>query len=460
MQVGSITVIRNAILLLGAILLNQCTGYLPLSDLINNSVTLKVLGTYESNDPYAQRSTIYLDDTISTTGVTGASPALGATNLTDFAANASTGLITQGALTKYYFDIAEIRLAKGQGKSSSQTITDYWQQFAISRQLMCSEYTTTSTQLLTNCADQNGIQRLAEFFSGGFSYPAVDVPRNNYNHLGIYFRRFVASGAALFTGTGAYSGGTSTSAVSGVTAAFDNRTLYAFDVESSLQNAYGETNTQGRMFPLERKDLNLDIEGNQEPYVLEVRFFIKNLMMVHMRQITGDSANASSTSNSAIVYTGLADWNVNHVLTDTLVGSVVSGNALKQGGALLMTARVYQPSKVGSIRMSSTVGSGYDYFAVQPAGTTYTTPVVTMPLAATNGLNTTISNLQPGTYDVYRMCDAKYCSSSSTKGTCDTPAVGTNKDGFPETAKQCGTSVTVSTGTTTTVLTTNCASCP
>jgi hypothetical protein len=31
----------------------NCTGELPLSDLINNTITLKVMGTYESNNPYA-----------------------------------------------------------------------------------------------------------------------------------------------------------------------------------------------------------------------------------------------------------------------------------------------------------------------------------------------------------------------------------------------------------------------
>lgn len=454
----------------GIVLLNGCTGYLPLSDLINNSVTLKVLGTYESNDPYAMRSTLYLDDVFVSTptkSVTGSSPALGDTNLTNYAINT---LANQGLATKYYIDLAEIRLAVGQGKSSSQTISDYWSQFAIKRQLMCSDYNSTDTRILSNCSDANGIGRLAEFFNGGFTYPAVDVKRNLYNHLGIYFRRFVASGTGLFNGDGSYFAPTGITATesttaNALTAAFDNRTVYGFDVEGVLQNAYGENNSQGRMFPLERKNLSLDIQGNQEPYVLEVRVFIKNLMMVHLRQVTSNAAVANDPNNSALLYTAPSDWNVNHTITDT----ILSQNATKQGGAVLMTARTYQPSTVGAIRMAGTVGNGSDYFAVVPVDTVFpgsvatetTASTVNLPLAATNGQNTTIANLPPGVYDVYRTCDIKKCASTSKAGYCDVTTGSTATrapDGFPETGVKCASGLTVTSGTTSTVSLGNCVS--
>jgi hypothetical protein len=432
----------------------NCTGELPLSDLINNTITLKVLGTYESNNPYALGFTnanlaanIRKDDVITGAAITGSNLTL-VGSPPDIVTYANS--ITPANL-QYYIDIAEIRLAKGQGKSSSQTIADYWNQFAIDRQLMCSDYSTADGRSLANCRDQNGIGRLADFFNGGFTYPAVDVPFGTFNHLGIYFRRFAVSPAARFTGEGVYFGGTETTAKQSVTAAFDNRTIYAFDVESYLQNPYGATSTEPLMFPLQRKDLSLQVIHDKEPYVMEVRVAIHNMMMVHVAQITNDSTNAASASNGSFIFAGPPDWNVDHRFNDLT-------NLNRMGGSMLMTARNYQPAKVGAISFTAASTSGR-YFAVMPAGTAYTTPVAMLPHAATAATNTTISNLQPGSYDVYLMCDLTRCSTSSTAGSCDNAA---GQDGFPETASLCtGGPYTVSTGTTTSVTTGNCtATCP
>ncbi|MFO1471348.1 MAG: hypothetical protein U1F27_09945 [Turneriella sp.] len=438
-----------------ALPLLHCTGELPLSDLVNNTITLKVLGTYESNDPYGLFSTLQKDDVINA-GIAGASPALSSTtdlfkyittgtgpNYTDYA-----NLVNRPSLVKYYIDIAEIRIAQGQGKSSSQSISDYWSQFAISRQLMCSSYDSADGRGLSNCSDSAGIDRLNEFFNGGFTYPAVDIASGNFNHLGIYFRRFATYPAARFRGDGSYSDGANNAtdkatSENSMTTAFDNRTIYGIDIESFLQNAYGATNTEPMMFPLQRKDLSLNIYNDHEPYVLEVRMFIKNAMMVHVIQNTGTVTPAADPTNSAFVYVAPADWNVNHAYQDL-------SNSGRQGGAIAMTARTYQPSKVGAIKMSSAGTSGH-YFAVVPAGTTFVTPVSVLPLAATAATNTTISNLQPGTYDVYRTCDKQACTSASTAGTCDNPQGGT--DGYPETVVKCGSNVVVTTGTTTPVTT-------
>jgi len=454
--------VRLAAILALVLSMINCTGELPLSDLVNNTITLKVLGTYESNDSYST-VTLQKDDIISGTGITNASPALGTgTDIYKYItgtpnAAATNGLEDMPSRIKYYIDIAEIRMARGQGKSSSQSISDYWSQFAISRQLMCSSYDSADGRGLSNCSESAGIDRLNAFFNGGFTYPAVDVPSGSFNHLGIYFRRFATYPAARFRGDGTYNDGAnnattdSTVSENTMTTAFDNRTLYGIDIESFLQNAYGATNAEPLMFPLQRKDLALNIYNDHEPYVLEVRMFIKNAMMIHVIQNTGTVTPPADPTNSAFVYVAPADWNGNHAYQDLT-------NSLRQGGAIAMTARTYQPAKVGSINMSATAAGSY--FAVQPAGTTYTTPVTTIPLAATAGTNTTITNLQPGSYDVYRMCDKTYCSTASTPGTCDNSTAGT--DGFPETASLCtGGPYIVTTGTTTNVIVTNCnASCP
>lgn len=412
----------------------NCTGELPISDLINNTITLKVMGTYESNNPYAQANTLPKDDVIA--AFASASPALNGTALQTYANS-----ITAADL-KYYIDIAEIRLAQGQGKSSSQTISDYWAQFAIDRQLMCSGYDTADGRQLSNCRDQNGQGRLAEFFNGGFTYPAVDVPYGNFNHLGIYFRRFVTAPAARYDGTGA----TQTL----FTAAFDNRTIYGFDIESFLQNPYGATATEPLMFPLQRKDLSLNIVHDNEPYVMEVRIFLQNLMMVHVLQATNNASVPADTSNGAVVYVGPSDWNIDHAYQDLT-------NSTRMGGSVLMTARTYQPAKVGHIQV--TAGGAGEYFVAVPAGTTFN-PLTAMPYAATPATTGLIMNLPPGAYDVYRTCDLTKCGTASTAGTCSVPVAGT--DGFPEKAVKCeNTSFNVSTGTTTNATISLCAAtCP
>jgi hypothetical protein len=430
-------------LLILASLLTNCTGELPISDLINNTITLRVLGTYESNDPSAWRN-LAIDDVITAGGVTGSSPAIGASDLTNYVTNGTTGLAVRPNDVKFYIDIAEIRLARGQGKSSSQSISDYWSQFAIDRQLMCSDYSTADgDRILQNCSDQNGIQRLSEFFNGGFTYPAVDVEHGVYNHLGIYFRRFVTSPAVRYSTDGTYTN--STTPEQTVTAAFDNRTMYGFDIETLMQNNYGATSSEPLMFPLQRKDLNIQVFNDSEPYVLEVRVFVKNNMMVHILQ-------PNDATNAAFTYVAPSDWNVNHAFTDAV-------NGIRQGGALLMTARTYQPAKVGSIIITGGTATASEYFAVTESTVTLTTPNAILPLAATRGTNTQITNLPPGSYNVYRMCDKTRCSNASTAGGCDN---ATGQDNYPETASLCsGGPYQVYAGTSTSVAIGSCnALCP
>ncbi len=477
----------------------HCSGDLPLSDLVNNTVTLKVMGTYESNDPYPLQhagvaNALPLDDVINA-GISGSNPTIAAGSdlynyITSGAADSRdpNGVFPQWQAhadkIRYYIDIAEIRLAEGQGKSSSQSISDYWSQFAITRQLMCSDYGTTDpNRILTNCQGSSGVDRLAQFFAGGFNYPAVDVATGNYNHMGIYFRRFATYPAASFTGQGQYipstadnntwgTDGVRTRSEGIATATFDNRTIYGADIEGFLQNPYGATAAEPLMFPLQRKDLSLRITNGAEPYVLEVRIFLQNLMMIHVRQVSNDinTSNASDpakinlASNNASVYVAPADWNIDHKFLET----DGSGNSAKQGGSVLMTARVYQPKYVGSIKIKNSAATQGDYFAVVSAGTTFpgqvwavdaNTPSTTiLPLAATRAYtsgttNHTITNLPPGNYNLYRTCDIKKCLKTSTAGYCD--QLGGNKitpqtDGFPETSDTCG-SWTVTAGTETSV---------
>jgi len=452
--------LRITVLLLLSFVVN-CTNELPISDLLNSTITLKFLGTYESNDPNPQQ-TLPLDDIfVSGSGITNASPAISNTTQAFLygsnadAASQSAGYTTGIAASRltYYMDIAEIRIAQGQGQSSGQSISSYWNQFAITRELLASNYTTTDGQAMLNAQANNATQHLYDFFNGGFKYPAVDLPSGTYNNLGVYFRRLNIGPGAVFNGDGSYYGGTQSTAESSATAVFDNRAVYAIDVESYLQSPYNQSPPTPLLFPLQRFDLSVNIQTDHEPYVLEVRVFLQNALQVYFKQVT----NADSSTNGAI-FTAPGDWNTNYAFND-------DNNNGKMGGSLMMTARTYQPRFVGSIQMNAAVGTGSDYFAVVPTGTPFATfnggtqwnntPSVvsnaTLPLIATRGSNTLITNIPPGTYDVYRTCDIQKCLITSTPGYCD--AVGGTKaspqhDGYPETADTCGT-WTVTSGTTT-----------
>ncbi|MBV6492617.1 MAG: hypothetical protein LDLANPLL_00612 [Turneriella sp.] len=409
-----------------AALFVNCTGELPLSDLLNDSITLKFLGTYESNDPYGDLS-LSKDDVINA-GITGNTNWNAASDIYNYANGLTVSRV------KYYIDIAEIRIAQGQGKSGSQSISDYWNQFAISRELLCSDYATVdSSRHLPNCSSNNGIQKLYDFFNGGYSYKASDVTPGTYNHLGIYFRRFNTYPAARFNAAGQFinaSGSVASQDASeqSMTTAFDNNGIYGFDMENLLLNPYGGAASEPLMFPLQRKDLSIQVPGNNEPYVLEVRVFLKNLMMAHVIQ-GGDG--------TGIVYVGPSDWNIDHKYQDTY-------NSVRMGGSVLLTARTYEPASVGSIAITG--GNANEYFAAVPAGSAFN-PLTALPLAATSATTGVIKNLMPGSYDVYRTCDQTKCGTASTAGTCSTPVPG--QDGFPEKAVSCGPAVAVTKGTTT-----------
>lgn len=436
---------RATLLFAFAPFFGACSGDLPLSDLINNTITLKVLGTYESNDPYPDlATTMFRDDIIQAgTGISGSNA--GWNDLSEIYTYANTLSISR---VKYYIDIAEVRIAQGQGKSSSQTIADYWSQLAISRQLLCSDYNSSEAgRELVNCRDSNGAQRLTDFFNGGFSYPAVDVATGNYNHLGIYFRRLNTYPAAFFNNAGKFAtqtGADTTQDLSeqSVTSTFDNRTISGLDLESFLQNQHGQTATEPLMFPLQRKDLSISVTNGAEPYVLEVRVFLKNLMMAHVREITVNSVSAG------LVFVGPSDWNINHSFKDL-------DNSNRMGGSVLLTARTYQPAKVGTIQLNNVITTtAKSYYTAVTQGTTFTTTIA-LPLAATAATaGAQIKNLPAGSYEVYRTCDIQQCNNAtSAAGGC---TLGAGKDGFPEVAQSCGV-VTVTTGTTTPLDVAGCA---
>jgi len=401
-------------LIVSAILLLQfCTNEPILSQLVNSRIKMIVKGTYESNSPYAHRATLYEDDYDSGD----LQPFNRAINFSEM---------------KMYLDIAEIRIATGNGFTTGTQAEDYWDFFARDRILLCSEYTALQSKELDTCKENEGVTKLTSFFEEGFSYPVLDLAATTYQHLAIYIRKFITSPSSFYDDAMVL---TTTSPK----AKFDQRQLNALDIAKFYQ--YNPTETSDlnpKLFPLEKTGLSLVVPPGDESYVLEVRIFMKNLFMTHNqsdKNITGDGIAQS------ISYIGISDWLYNYSYKDTS-SSPTNGRLVsdQMGGNILMTARIYEPKKVATITITSDGGTSAPsspYYALVETGTTFT-PTANLPLAATQAtLPASIINLPTNkSYDVYKTCDSSFYTLSGIDTT-------NNKDGFPETSVLCATNISV-----------------
>ncbi len=421
---------KHLIILFLAALFSQCTNQAVLSQLYNSRLKLVLMSTYESNDPYAQQD-LYIADTLFTEADgTG----------TDLEGTTYFGEDDRTTFSQY-FDIAEVRLATGSGLPSGNDPNDYFEFFARDRELLCSETSALDGKVLETCIENNGVQKLKELNSTGYNFPSVDVPRNIYQHVAVYFRRMVTYPSVNYDDQKAFS--------TENRASFDNREVQGTDAEALYQFLPNATNTNPLMFPLENTSLNLNIPHPDEGkrFIIEVRFFTHNLWMKHV--IKGGVTGNFST------FVGPSDWAADHDYDDDASSGQLGGN-------VIVTARLYKPDEIGAIMVSNLGATTVDpmnYIIAVNAGVN--APTNTLPLAATSidATTATIKNLQPGDYDIYRMCDNLYC----TGGACTTNTVAGNRhqqDGFPETSKLCQQNVSVQTGITTAVDGTACNACP
>jgi len=388
-----------------------CAKFPILSDLYNNRISIVLKGTYESNTPYTWNTNVYMDDSL--------------------AAPYSGGIVSPVLQSDVsaYIDIAEIRLGTGTGKTENVAPEKYWIYFTPKREVFCSNNNANgdANYKLLSCFNDNGDKNYSDFFNSGFTFPAYDVPVRTYQHMAIYFRKFITGPAVSYTdnaGNGA----------ANLTTMFDNRYLYAINLMDSIveYSAADTGQTVPLLFPLERTDLSLNIPDSRDPYVMEIRIFIKNLMMKHVIQHhLGDS------SAGPITFIGPSDWVANHNSADLKL-------AYHMGGNIIFTARIYDPANVGSIKIvdNEAVPARKSYYAVMPSGSSLPTDLKYLPYAATSrsGTGGTVENLPPGNYDIYKTADSKRY---------DTTGLVAGQDGYPESTTFC-TTVSVTAGSTTT----------
>lgn len=416
--------IKSLVLVTVAVFGANCTNETVFSDLVNTRLTMKMKGTYESNDPHALQP-LYESD-----GIAAKKTGAMQTYVDD---------ATLHQQIKWYFDIAEVRMSRDVGKSDSEDVEDYWEFVAQDRMLMCSDTGALYDKTLRNCGPNGGITRLAEFFQDGFTYPAVDIPSGLYRHMGIYFRKMVTYPAKSFDGDGDF--------VEEHTANFDNRQIYGYDVEQFYQYAPSddEYNADPRMFPLQRNDLGLSIYGDERPFVVEVRVFLKNLLMKHIYHAESTLGNDNTRS---FVFVGPSDWYADQDYDNLTYGD-------RMGRNVIFTARVYHPAESHTVNVTGDYTNANPwYYALVGAGSTFESQIKMPEIATAGAASAALKNVPDGSYDLYITCDQYKCTSSDTTGYC----ASSGQDGFPETSKLCQSSVTVS-GADTTVDASGCT-CP
>ena len=375
----------------------SCSNNPVISDFGNDRMTLILKGTYESNSPYDWDTNINTSESIST-GYAG--------EVFDYQeASADIG---------FYLDIANIRIGRKNGIPRGTSQMEYWELFAENRIVLCDSNKDIIGNNLVNCDFGNGTYKLNQFFNEGLEYPASDIPTGVFKHIGVYFRKFVTFPAVLYTPTYTQD--------KVLTSIFDNRTVYGYDLNARILQYRDSDSRENHplMIPLENTDLNLKVKDSFEPYVLEIRIFIKNMMVKHAIKF-----GTETTSERPLTFIGPADWRYNHDYSNRT-------NSFHLGDHLLMTARVYEPDNVGSLKIteaaSTPAGTATEYYAIVKAGETLNSS--TLPYAATSittvGVDGegTIENLPPGSYRVYKTCDLNYRDSAGLQG---------GNDGYPET---------------------------
>ena len=400
--------------------LYTCTGTPVLSDLVNSRISLIVKGTYETNDPYPQGA-LYMDDAL-TSGTLAVAPL-------------NTPILSSDV--NYFIDIAGIRVAKSSTQPTGSDSSSYWSMFAEERQVLCSTATGLAGYQLLDCLSDNNVAKLGQFFGEGFQYKAVDLPAGKYQRVAVFIRKMVTSPATLYDVNFAVK--------ENLTTIFDNRTINGINLSEELLqfNSSDTLKSTPLLFPLDVKNANIVIPGDNKPYVMEVRIFMHNLMMQHVI-----SNGSKTTAIEPLTFAAISDWQANHTATDI-------SKSFSMGGNLLMNARIYVPGNTGSITITegAAPATNKTYYAVTLAGTVFD-PKASLPYAATSqasagaGSTGTIKNLPPGSYDIYKTCDTKRMDSTG-----EVPGF----DGFPETFDSCGTPVTVTSGSVTTIDLATCA---
>ena len=378
-----------------------CTGIPVISETLTSRMTYVLKGTYETNSPYDWLK-IYNNDYIN--NLPDVAQLNKAVDLKDF---------------NIWIDIAETVISLKQPNQYRDIALADTVNFALQRQVLCSSEKANDNSEIKECQNTNGVGKKNDFFQEGFMYPSSDVPSDIYKSMVVIIRKMITSPSYSYNNKNDETINTSS---------FDNRVINGTNIRTFYDFSLSDNPSSifSRFFHLYRNKLNLSIDRSDNPYVLEVRIFIKNLLMKHVRVNNASDLN----TRSSFSFIGPSDWLENHDYdnSNTSISNPASNTRL--GGTLLLGLRTYFPHEVGSIKLNGfqkVCGTGIKYFTAIPAGDNYEKTI--LPTLATKVTeNSEFINVSPGSYDIYITQDKKMLNKTGEIN---------GEDGFPETHKLC-----------------------
>ena len=358
------------------------------SELINNRVRIFLKGTYATDSPleFAQingnRIFFDLDDQLAdlqhqTDGC----------NLEEKGNTDYLKCVPSYDNIPIYVDIGGIRLSSQTKNIDSITNTDesddFWETISERRQVYCSQIYTTKTSI-DSCRSNNGIEKFQQFMDGsGAEYPASNISSQNYLHVGVFIRSII-TGWGNVMDTPTFSN-------------FDRALVRGTEIRSlvgssnPLEAEPPPLNPRGisEWFPLHFRigqGQDLFFMPENIPAILEIRFNIKENMMVHSYQ---------DILNRNVRIISFSDWRKNHQHTEGTTNSQFIG------GNVLTRARFYYPQLVSQIRIQNSQGDSiFHYYSLYGVEEEIDS-VNHLPYAATparSGNNNILNFIMPGKY--------------------------------------------------------------
>lgn len=410
---GSVLVVTVGVTNAGCSALNG-DDFLPLlSSLLNHRMLVLLKGTYATDNPldFSQinDNKLFVDSEDSVAGLihpvdTGCAPFF------------DVNCLPRYSEIPIYLDIGELRLSSRNPLSdlaeidSADASEKMWDVVSTERQVYCSQPYGIDFDINT-CLDTGGVINFQEFMNGrGAVFPSRDVstPIGNFWHAGVFVR-------GIAFGYGRLNGALTTDT-------FDNNDIIGSNITPLIQydpnvDEVTQQLLPAQWFPLHHKVLpgqetSMLLDYSFQRAVLEIRFNIKENLMVHSFRYANDDVQA---------VVAFSDWRRGHAEP----GSDDLG--INMGGNVLTRARIYYPSIATELHLNGGVESDRHYYALYLSGEEAKDE--NLPIAATpvrNGSNK-VDNLMPGSYVIQCRYDC-------------------NHDGYPETVLSEDSTFEIATG--------------
>lgn len=366
-------------------MLDSNVKYVPFavaSSLFNNRMLLLLKGTYATDNPieftdYSNGTgDLYMDNQ-------------GDVGVGD--PNFDLSGIPKANQLPIYIDVGEIRISSKyregylgvSGLQNAQQTKKFWDYIATSRQVYCN-YPYTAGK--SDC-EKTGLSKLTELFNGdGAVYPSNDPTADEnsglgtqYYYSGVYIRALV-TGWARFNGTEKK-------------ALFDNYQIAGENIVFRNNYRPGASLTDKEsitpeMFPLfygmQSGQADMSIRAGSAPYILEIRFNLKENLMVHSYS---DSQNRTET------LIGVSDWNYTHT------------GEIDMGGNILSRARVIYPDTAAKLQITGGTKSKTHYYSIYRKDETDILKRLPLASSPVTGATTTIKYIHDGDYILYCIGD-------------------------------------------------------